>query len=148
MGSKTMEQYLSRLKRALTCSRADRERLLAHGKGLLEGFLEENPAGGYEAMAAAFGPPEIFAGEMLATLDQEALKQTQARRKWLQRGAALLAAVVLVLCTVFYAIKWYQTREVIKNHFYSVEDDVVYVTQEEYDILFGLKSNQTGGAEP
>lgn len=148
MGSKAMEQYLSRLKRALTCSRADRERLLSQGRRLLEDFLEENPEGGYEAMAAAFGPPEGFAGEMLATLDQEELKQTRARRKLLQRTAALFAAVVLVLCTVFYAVKWHQTQEVINDKFYEVEGDFVPMTEDEFNHLFGLNSNQTGGAQP
>lgn len=149
MESNAMEQYLSRLKRALTCSRPDREKLLAHGKGLLEGFLEENPESGYTALAAAFGPPEAFAGEMLATLDQEELKQTRARRKMLQRAAALLAAVVLVLGAVFYAVKWYQAREIINGDFRIVQQDgYTERTEEEFNKIFGLGSNSTGGTKP
>lgn len=148
MESKGTVQYLSRLKRALTCSRADRERLLSQGRRLLEDFLGENPESGYEAMAAAFGPPEAFAGEMLATLDQEELKQTQARRRLLQRAAALLAAVALALCAVFYAVKWYQAREVINDKFYEVEGDFVPMTEDEYNKLFGIDSNQAGGSQP
>lgn len=148
MESKAMEQYLSRLKRALTCSRPDREKLLAHGKGLLEGFLEENPEGGYTALAAAFGPPEAFAGEMLATLDQEALKQTQARRKLFQRAAALLAAVVLALGVVFYAVKWYQAREIINGDFRIVQEENIPVTDEDFNNIFGLDSEGTGENQP
>lgn len=143
-----MEQYLSRLKRFLSCSRPDREKLLARGKGLLEGFLEENPEGGYEDLVAAFGPPEAFAGEMLATLDQAALKQTQDRRKWLQRGAVLLTAVVLVLCAVFYAVKWYQAREVINGDFRIVTGEDITVTDEEFNNIFGLDSEGTGENKP
>lgn len=148
MESKAMEQYLSRLKRALTCSRPDREKLLAHGKGLLEGFLEENPEGGYTALSAAFGPPEAFAGEMLATLDQDALQQTQARRKLFQRAAALLAAVALALCAVFYAVKWYQAREIVNGDFRIVQEENIPVTDEDFNNIFGLDSEGTGENQP
>lgn len=148
MGSKAMKQYLARSKRALPCSRPDRERLLSQGQRLLEGFLEENPESGYEDLVAAFGPPEIFAKEMLATLDQEALKQTQARRKLFQRCTAILVAAVLVLGTVFYAVKWYQAREVINGDFRIVHEDDITVTDEEYNNIFGLDSEETGENKP
>lgn len=138
MGSKAMEQYLSRLKRALPCSRPDRERLLSRGQRLLENFLEENPESGYEDLVTAFGPPKIFAGEMLATLDQAALKQTQARRKWLQRGAAILVAVVVVLCSVFWYLRWNKVQGIVDNTFYNVDEGVVDLTEEEFNKLFGI----------
>ena len=149
MENKALERYLRRLKGALTCARPDRERLLSQGRQLLADFLGENPEGGYEAMAAAFGPPEAFAEEMLSTLDQEALKQARARRKLLRRGAALLAAAVLVLCAVFYAVKWYQAREIINGDFRIVQDDdFTGLTKEEFYAIFGRYPNSTGGTEP
>lgn len=143
MERKGTAQYLSRLKRALSCSRADREKLLAHGKGLLDGFLEENPEGGYTALAAAFGPPEEFAGEMLATLDQEELKQTRDRRKLLQRAAALLAAVVLVLGAVFWYTQWYQLHQDVTSPYYSVPGKVRSLSPEEFKNLFGISPGET-----
>lgn len=100
-------------------------------------------------MAAAFGPPKAFAEEMLSTLDQESLKQTRARRKLLRQAAALLAAAVLILCTVFYAVKWYQAQEIINGDFRIVQDDdFTELTGEEYFEIFGRYPNSTGGTEP
>lgn len=138
MENKAMERYLRRLKGALTCSRPDRERLLSQGRQLLADFLGENPEGGYEAMAAAFGPPEAFAEEMLSTLDQEALKQTRARRKLLRRGAALLAAAVLVLCAVFWYTQWYQLHKDVTSPYYNVPSEVRTITPEGYKDIFGV----------
>lgn len=138
MESKALERYLRRLKGALTCSRPDRERLLSQGRQLLADFLGENPESGYEALITAFGPPEVFAGEMLSTLDQEALEQTWTRRKLLRRGAALLAATVLVLCAVFWYLRWSRAQEIVDNTLYNVDDGVVNLTDEEYNELFGI----------
>ncbi|MDE6107140.1 MAG: hypothetical protein K2F83_00485 [Oscillospiraceae bacterium] len=138
MESKVMEQYLSRLKRALTCSRPDRERLLSQGQRLLENFLGENPEGGYESLVTAFGPPEVFAGEMLGTLDQRELEQTQARRKWLLRGGAVLAAVALVLCVVFWFVQWKQLHKDVTSPYYNVPGEAHTISPEEFKALFGV----------
>lgn len=151
MESKALEQYLHRLKRALTCSRPDRERLLTRGKEMLEGFLEENPGSRYGALATAFGPPEVLAGEMLDTLDQEKLVQTQARRKWLLRGIAALVAAVLVFCTVFWYMQWSKSQEIINGDFHIVQEDAVPLTEEEFEAIFGVAPKNypmNGGAQP
>lgn len=111
-------------------------------------FLDENPNCTYEDLVSAFGSPEVFAGEMLATLDQKALKQAQTRRKLFQRCTAILVAAVLVLGTVFYAVKWYQAREVINGDFRIVHEDDITVTDEEYNNIFGLDSEETGENKP
>lgn len=138
MESKALAQYLRKLKQALTCSRPDRKRLLSQGQRLLEDFLGENPEGGYAALVTAFGPPEVFAGEMLDTLDQEALEQTRTRRKWLLRGGAILATVALVLCAVFWFVQWKQLHKEVTDPYYSVPGEVRTVTPEEFKELFGV----------
>lgn len=100
MKSKALAQYLRKLKQALTCSRPDRARLLSRGRALLENFWEENPDADYEAFVTAFGPPELFAGEMLDTLDQENLKRARSRRKWVMGSVTASAAVVMLALLV------------------------------------------------
>lgn len=139
MESKALERYLHKLKRALPCSRPDRERLLSQGRRLLEDFLGENPEGGYEALTAAFGPPEVFAGEMLSTLDQEALNQARTRRVWLRRGGALLAAAVLILAVIFFVNRYQRAVQVIRaGGWTSITDEPVEVNESEFNELFGI----------
>ena len=149
MESKALEQYLHKLKRALACSQPDRERLLSQGKELLGNFLGENPGGGYETLVTAFGPPEVFAGEMLSTLDQEELTRTQTRRKWLRRGVAAVVIAALVLCAVFWFGKYLRAAQVVRaGGFTTVTDDPIEMSPEEYNNLFGIGYTQEGESNP
>lgn len=103
MKNQAMEQYLKKLKKALRCPQPDKAELLAQGKALLMNFSEESPEADYEAFVTAFGPPEVFAGEMLDTLDQETLKRAQIGRKWLLCSAAALAVILVMTATFWFA---------------------------------------------
>ena len=105
--------------------------------------------GGYETLVTAFGPPEVFAGEMLGTLNQEELEQTRTRRKWLLRNGAILAAVVLALCAVFWFGKYTRAVQVVRaGGFTTVTDDPVEMSPEEYYNFFGINYTQEGANEP
>lgn len=133
MENKAVKKYLSRLRRALTYSREDRERLLAQGRALLEGFGEENPEPSYEDLSAAFGQPKEFAAEMLSQLDPAEVEQARKRRRYIRWGTAAALAAVLILCAVFWHWKWVKAQNVINGDFYIVEEDVVIITDDEVD---------------
>lgn len=108
------QQYLHRLKKNLHCPHKEKKKLLSQGESLWKTFLDENPNCTYEDLVSAFGSPEVFAGEMLATLDQKALKQAQTRRKLFQRCTAILVAAVLVLGAVFWYGKYARAVQVVR----------------------------------
>lgn len=124
MTNKALEQYLKELKKALCCPQPERSRLLPQSKALLENFLEENPEADYEAFVTAFGPPEVFAGEMLDTLDRETLKCAQFRRKWVHGGVVALAAVVmLALCMTFWPAQPDEPEDDNTQPYFQVVED-------------------------
>lgn len=91
------ERYLKKLRRALVCSKKDKERLIDDAKDLLENFAQENPGAFYQDYIASFGRPEDFAGEMLANLDPEDVAEAGQRRKRALIAVTAAAAAVLVL---------------------------------------------------
>ena len=132
MESKAAKRYLAQLRRALTCPGADRERLLDRGRTLLKEYLEEAPNAGYEALTAAFGRPEDFAAEMLAQLPPETVEKARKRRKYMRWGTAAVLAITLLLCSVYWCLKWTKAQHVLRGDFYVVET-VEPETKEEYD---------------
>lgn len=66
-------------------------------------FLDENPGCSYEDLVSAFGPPEIFAREMLNTLDRENLHQVQSGRKRLLCGIAALTMVLMITAAFWFS---------------------------------------------
>lgn len=132
MENKSLKRYLTQLRRALTCPRADRERLLAQGRQLVEDFEEENPGSPYAALTAAFGPPKDFAAEMLSQLPQDVVEKARKRRKYIRRAVAAVIALAMISCTVYWAVKWSKAQEVLRGDFYVVET-VIPETNEEFE---------------
>lgn len=91
------ERYLKKLRRALVCSKKDKERLIDDAKDLLENFAQENPGAFYQDYVDSFGQPEDFAGEMLTSLDPEDVAEAGQRRKRALIAVTVAAAAVLVL---------------------------------------------------
>ena len=91
------ERYLKKLRRALVCSKKDKERLIDDAKDLLENFAQENPGAFYQDYVASFGQPEDFAGEMLTSLDPEDVHEAGQRRKRALIAVTVAVAAVLVL---------------------------------------------------
>lgn len=96
------KRYLTRLRRALVCSREDREHLLSDAGAMLENFAQENPGVFYKDYVDSFGPPESFAAEMLSNLDPEDVAEARTRRQRTVLGAVAAAGILLVLLTGFW----------------------------------------------
>lgn len=141
MESKAVKRYLARLRGDLTCSPADRERLLSRGKALLEEFGEENPNAGYGELEAAFGQPGDFAAEMLSQLSPAEVEKARKRRKYIRRGAAAAVVIALILCSVYWGLKWTKAQSVLRGDFYVVET-VEPETEEEFDAAWGRTPEQ------
>lgn len=135
MENKAVKKYLSRLRRALTCSGPDRERLIAQGRALLEGFGEENPDPSYEDLSAAFGQPKEFAAEMLSQLPSAEVERARRRRRYIRWGTAAVLAAVLISCTVYWGLKWAKAQNVLRGDFYVVETVRPYTEEELEDQL-------------
>ncbi len=137
----TSKQYLSKVRRRLTCSSASRRRLLAQGEQMAEDFLQENPGADGNALAAAFGEPEAFARQMLDTLEPEEVAAAQRRRKLVKQGSIALVALALVVTTVVCLVKCLQMQEVVNGDFCIIET-THELTKEEFDAA--LQAAQEG----
>lgn len=149
MEDKSVRRYLTQLRRALICPGRDRQRLMDQARGSISGFLEENPGAGYEDLAASFGPPRDFAGEMLEQLDPAAVECAQKRRATLRRGLAAGLMALLVVCAVLWSVKWHQAQEVIRGDFKVIYETPMVITeedaQEDYDRSPSEAQSHAGG---
>ncbi len=138
----TSKQYLSKVRRRLTCSSASRRRLLNQGEQMAEDFLQENPGADADALAAAFGTPEAFARQMLDTLEPGEVAAARKRRKLAKRGSIALVALALAVTTVVCLVKCLQMQEVVNGDFYIIETVGHNITEEEFNAA--LQAAQDG----
>lgn len=140
---KAVKRYLAQLRRALTCGKADRERLFAQSRAMLEGFEEENANARYENLVTAFGQPKDFAAEMLSQLDPKEVERAGRQRKYIRRALVAVIALALISCSVYWAVKWAKAQEVVHGDFKVVET-VEPMTKEAYQQYW---DNIRGGAD-
>lgn len=140
---KAGKRYLAQLRRALTCGKADRERLFARGRTMVEEFWAETPNARYEDIAAAFGQPKDFAAEMLSQLDPAEVERAGKQRRYIRRALAAVIALALISCSVYWAVKWAKAQEVVHGDFKVVET-VEPMTKEAYQQYW---DNIRGGAD-
>ncbi len=127
------KRYLAQVKRHLVCHRAQ---LLPQATRLVEDFCQENPdSAGYAALVSAFGPPNVFAAEMLAGLDPGEVHAARKRRKYLCRALVAGLALVLALLSVFWFLRYQRSMEVDK-HLYIVKGAPRILTEEEWKASF------------
>ena len=143
MENKAVKKYLSRLRRALTCSGPDRERLIAQGRALLEGFGEENPDPSYEDLSAAFGQPKEFAAEMLSQLPSAEVERARRRRRYMRWGTAAVLVLALGLLSALWYSKYKKSQSWNDNAIIIIQP-VETMTEEEYQQYW---SNIQEGAE-
>ena len=124
------ERYLTQVERALTCPPGEKAALLKRGRELVEAFLEETPAAGYAQLTDAFGPPNAFAGEMLEQLDPALVEHTQKQGVLRKRAVMAAVAIALVLCSLFWFLKWKKAQEIVRGEFW-IRETITYMTDEE-----------------
>ena len=83
--------YRRHVRRAMQCSRANKERRLHDRDILLSSFVEENPDSGIDDIVQKFGTPY----EMAASLCEGISKDERRRWKWRQRS---IIGVCILLC--------------------------------------------------
>lgn len=154
MESKAAQQYVSRVRRRLTCSAPSRKRLSLRSQELADQFAAENPNARYDDFVTAFGPPENFAGELLSSLDGGEVKAAR-RRRGLSRRITLIG-LILVLCIggCLGWVKWSQYARyqemfksirdadfvIVRHGPYEITDEEYYAIQEE-----AIKETSTSG---
>ena len=127
----------------MTCSGPDRERLIAQGRALLEGFGEENPDPSYEDLPAAFGQPKEFAAEMLSQLDPTEVERARRRRRYIRWGTAAVLVLALGLLSALWYSKYKKSQSWNDNAIIIIQP-VETMTEEEYQQYW---SNIQEGAE-
>lgn len=118
---KAVKRYLAQLRRALTCGKADRERLFAQSRAMVEGFEEENANARYEDLVTAFGQPKDFAAEMLSQLDPGEVERAGRQRKYIRRGAAAAVIIILALLSVFWYFRYEKSQSWNENAIIVIE---------------------------
>lgn len=134
MENRAARQYVSHVRRRLTCSAASRRQLLLRSRELAKQFAAENPDAGYDDFVIAFGPPGNFAGELLSSLDGGEVENAQRRRRLVPRIVFGCLAAVLCVTAVWGWAQWSRYDQ-HREKFDAVKDaDWVIVQQGSYRV--------------
>lgn len=131
----TAKPYLSQVRRHLVCSAAARRQLMDQARQMAEDFLQETPNADTAALTAAFGEPQAFASQMLATLEPEEVETARRRRKLFKRSLILLVISALMLAAFVCFVKWQQTQEVVNGDFRVTIEPGHNITEEEFNAM-------------
>lgn len=130
----TAKPYLSQVRRHLVCSAATRRQLMDQARQMAEDFLQETPNADTAALTAAFGEPQAFAAQMLATLEPEEVETARRRKRLLRRGGVAVLILALLVVAVVYFFRWRSLREIIpEDGLYMVVGPVHSLTPEEVE---------------
>ena len=97
----TAKRYLSAVRRQLDAPPGDKEQLMERLHRAVSTYLEENETAGLDALAAAFGQPEVCAASLLYEINPVEVAAVRDRRKRRQRVAVGILAALVVLLTCF-----------------------------------------------
>ncbi len=89
--------YRREVRKYLRCGRSARRRLEERLSGLLNAFLEDDPAPNRAALEAAFGAPE----ELAATLMEELTPRERGQWKKQKLSVRVVCVVLVLLLAVF-----------------------------------------------
>ena len=81
----TAKRYLSAVRRQLDAPPGDKEQLMERLHRAVSTYLEENETAGLDALAAAFGQPEVCAASLLSEINPVEVAAVRDRRKRRQR---------------------------------------------------------------
>ena len=97
----TAKRYLSAVRRQLDAPPGDKEQLMERLHRAVSTYLEENETAGLDALAAAFGQPEVCEASLLSEINPVEVAAVRDRRKRRQRVAVGILAALVVLLTCF-----------------------------------------------
>lgn len=133
----TAKPYLSQVRRHLVCSAATRRQLMDQARQMAEDFLQETPNADTAALTTAFGEPQAFAAQMLATLEPEEVETARRRQRLLRRGGVAVLILALLVAAVVCFIRWRSLREIIpEDGLYMVIGPAEYVPDEDAEKIF------------
>jgi len=118
------KRYLSAVRRQLDAPPGNKEQLMDRLRRAVSTYLEENENVTPDALASAFGQPEVCAASLLSEIDPTEVAAVRNRRKRRQRTVAGLLAALVVLLTGF-SLYLYSTGGlvfIIHTHYASPED--------------------------
>ena len=118
------KQYLHKVRQHLDVPQADQERFMERLTKAISVYLEENEDAGPDALAAAFGQPEVCASQLLGEIDPAVVTATRQKRKRRQHIILGVLAALVVLLTGF-SLYLYSTGGlvfIIHTHYASPED--------------------------
>lgn len=98
-------QYRRAVRKHLRCGRAAKRRLEGKLVGLLDTFLEDDPAPDRAALEAAFGTPEELAATLMEELAPEERLQWRRRRLAVRVVCVALAALLAVFSVYTFFFK-------------------------------------------
>lgn len=136
MKNNAVRQYYSKVRRGLVCSGASRKQLLGQGEALMIRFEQENPDAQYADFITAFGPPEVFAGEMLSTVGGKEVEDVKRRRRCAKWIVLAGVALVLIAGSAFWFAKWSKAQEVVRGDFNVINGTSQEITEEDYFKMF------------
>ncbi|MEE0928969.1 MAG: hypothetical protein UIG59_07225 [Acutalibacteraceae bacterium] len=126
MNDNVIKRYL---KTALKkCPSAYRKRISGNLSDSLFEFVEENPAVNEEALVENFGPPERYAEEYIASLDDEEKVRLLAKNTFIMRAITITIAIGLIILAVGTAIIVIDSINSSSNYYEVVigEESVIY----------------------
>lgn len=129
------KEYLARVRRHLTCSAASRQRLLDRAGQMVEDFFRENPEADAIALTTAFGSPQEFAAQMLATLEPGEVEAARKRQRLLYQGGALALILALIAVAAVCFVRWRTLRAIIPEDVYVVIEPAQTLSPEDANQL-------------
>ena len=95
--SRSLRQYLHRVRVLLPCSGKQKQRILSEIRGNIESYALENPDCGPEAIQDHFGTPQQIVNSYIEEMDTADLSHKLRVRKILLRAAVICAIITVVI---------------------------------------------------
>ncbi|MCD7757918.1 MAG: hypothetical protein LUH45_07090 [Clostridiales bacterium] len=118
--------YRREVRKHLRCGRSARQRLEEQLSGLLNAFLEDDPAPDRAAREAAFGAPEELAATLMEELTPEERGQWK-RQRLAVRVVCMALAVLLAVFSIYTFFYKEKPNEITVYEFTYANGDEFYV---------------------
>ena len=104
IGEKDLLKYYKEIEKTLACDKKQKQSILHNLDCNVQEYREQNPNASLEEIITHFGEPKLFAGEMLASLDEGELNTKMKKAKNTKQIVVICCAVVLLVA--LFAFGW------------------------------------------